>query len=128
MRKKAAPAGRPTFKVTQRVINKAERVAAQGLTNEQIAITLGIHRCTLNEKKKLYPELKEAIERGRTKGIEEVTNALFEKAVEGDGPAMKFYLTNRDPANWKDVQERKLSGANGDEIKIDTKWTVKVVK
>ena len=33
------------------------------------------------------------------------TNALFESVVMGHFPAIKFYLCNRDPENWKDKRE-----------------------
>lgn len=99
------PAGRPAFKVTEQVIKQAETLGAQGLTLKQIAHVLGISYQTLNEKRKEFSELSEAIEIGRAKGVAKVTNALFEKAVGGDVHAAKYYLNNRDNANWKDKVE-----------------------
>lgn len=94
--------GRPAFEITSEVCKKAESLAAQGLTLEQTAQTLGISYQTLNEKRKEYDEFSEAIELGKAKGIATVTNALFNKAKDGDVPAMKYYLNNRDNGNWKD--------------------------
>ena len=45
-----------------------------------------------------------------------ITNALFEKAKEGDNTAMIFYLKNR--AGWKDKIETEHTG---DGLKIDVK-------
>ena len=81
---------------------KAESLAAQGLTMDQIAQTLGMGRTTLYEKVKEYPYFSDAIEQGRSKGIAQVTNALFKKATDGDVSAQKYYLNNRDNKNWKD--------------------------
>ena len=97
--------GRPKFEITEEVIAKAEKLAAQGLTLEQIALTLGICYQTLNEKRKEFSDFSEAIKRGQAKGIAQVSNKLYGKALEGDNTAMIFYLKNRDAANWQDVQK-----------------------
>ena len=94
--------GRPAIEIDQGVIEKAEKLAAQGLTLNQISSVLGFHTSTLCEKQNDFPELKEAIKRGRAKGIGIVTNALFEKAKGGDNISMIFYLKNRDRDNWND--------------------------
>ena len=101
--------GRPSFEVTDEVIAKAEKLAAQGLTLEQIALTLGICYQTLNEKRKEFSDFSEAIKRGQAKGIAQVTNKLYGKAIEGDNTAMIFYLKNRDPANWKDRVDSNIN-------------------
>jgi hypothetical protein len=106
-------AGRPPFKITAEICKKAQSLAAQGLTLEQTAHTLGISYQTLNEKRKEFAEFSEAIELGKAKGIATVTNALFNKAKEGDVPAMKYYLNNRDNPNWKDRIESTVSGVIG---------------
>jgi transcriptional regulator with XRE-family HTH domain len=98
-------AGRPKFEITEKITIKAEKFAKQGLTLEQIAHNLGISYDTLNERRKENPEFSEAIERGKSKGIEVITNALFEKAESGDVSAIKYFLNNRDNNNWKDKIE-----------------------
>ena len=94
--------GRPLIQITEELCKKAESLSAQGLTMEQIAQTLGMGERTLYEKVKEYPHFSQAIEAGRAKGIAQVTNALFKKATDGDVSAQKYYLNNRDNANWKD--------------------------
>ena len=101
--------GRPQFEITAEVCAKAERLAAQGLTLEQIARVLGISYQTLNEKAKIYSDFSEAIKNGKAKGIAKITNKLFQKAGEGDNTSMIFYLKNRDPDNWEEVQKRQVS-------------------
>lgn len=71
---------------------RVEQLAARGLSNEQIAVSIGVSPSTLYSKKKENIELEEAIARGRAAGIEEVSNTLFQKAVEGDNTCIIFYL------------------------------------
>jgi hypothetical protein len=110
------PAGRPSYTPTPEIIAQVEKLASQGLTLEQIAYVLGICTDTLCVKKNEYPELSEAIKRGKAKGIAQITNKLHEKALEGDNTAMIFYLKNRDPENWQDVQKREHYGKDGGPI------------
>ena len=42
----------------------------------------------------------ESIKRGRSKGMQDITNALYEKALSGDNTSMIFYLKHRDRENW----------------------------
>jgi transposase len=107
---------RPKKDITPEVIKKAESLSAQGLTMSQIANVLGIGESTLYEKQAKYPEFSEAIKRGRDKGVETITNALFQKAKDGDNTAMIFYLKNR--AGWKDKVETEHTG---DGLKVDVK-------
>ena len=103
-----AKRGRKPFEITDEVINRVEALAANGLTLEQIASVLGINVSTLYEKKKEKQELDEAIKRGRDKGIATISNALFQKAKNGDNTAMLFYLKCR--AGWREqeVETREL--------------------
>lgn len=101
--------GRPKgLEVTPETLKQVEKLAAQGLTKEQIARTMGVCYNTLNERQKEYPEFLEAIKSGQSKGLAKITNKLFQKASEGDNTAMIFYLKNRDPNNWEDVHKRKV--------------------
>lgn len=120
--------GRPRIEIDDAICQKAESLAAQGLTMEQIASVLGIGTSTLYDKQNLYPEFLEAIKDGRSKGIATVSNALFNKATAGDNTAMIFYLKNRDPDNWEEVSKRQVSGPDGESIKVDTQWTIEVIE
>jgi len=101
--------GRPAFQITPEIIEKTERLAAQGLTEVQISACLGIVQKTLIEKKRAFSEFSAAIKNGRAKGVGTITNALFESAVKGSVPAQIFYLKNRDQENWSDVQAHNVS-------------------
>jgi hypothetical protein len=102
--------GRPRFEITPEILQKTERLAAQGLTQVQISACLGINvQKTLIEKKRAFSEFSDAIKNGRAKGIGTITNALFDSAVKGSVPAQIFYLKNRDQDNWSDVQAHNVS-------------------
>ena len=94
--------GRPRIEITEALINEAERLAARGLTKEQIAYCLGFSADTLSRREKDSAVFAEAIKKGKAKGIADVANALYESAIAGSIPGQIFFLKNRDPANWKD--------------------------
>jgi hypothetical protein len=113
-----AKKGRPAFEITKEIIDRCEQYGAQGLTYEQIANCLHLHVATLIEKRKEYPELDEAIKRGRDQGVANVTNALYEKAVSGDNTAMIFFLKNRAPESWRDNPAPKEEQATPQRIEV----------
>ena len=107
-------AGRPQFEITPAVCKKAEREAAKGATEKQIAISLNISQETLIRKKQKYSEFSEAIKKGQAKAIVKVENALFDEGVnERNVTALIFFLKNRNPEYWKDKQEVEHSGQVG---------------
>lgn len=92
--------GRPPWIPTEEICEEAREMASRGLTVSQIADCLGIGERTLYEKQSNYPQFMQAIKEGRSEGIHQVTNALFEKAIEGDNTCMIFYLKTRDRESW----------------------------
>jgi len=97
--------GRPLIVIDDQLCKRAEGYAAQGLTMSQIASVLGISETTLYDKQSKFSEFSDAIKRGKNKGIATVTNALFNKAREGDNTSMIFYLKNQ--AGWQDKIEKE---------------------
>ena len=103
-KKSKNPVGRPKFEVTPEVLENTRRFMAQGLTREQCAASLGISVATFYVYQAEYSEFSEAIKSGEAEGIQQVTNALYEKAtVDRDNTAMIFFLKNR--AGWVDKKE-----------------------
>ena len=85
---------------------KVKELASRGLGPTQIARALGVSWHTIDANRKRSKEFDEALERGRVEGLAEVTNALFESAVNDKVPtSMIFYLKNRDTTNWMDRVE-----------------------
>ncbi|QDP52878.1 MAG: hypothetical protein Unbinned4512contig1001_16 [Prokaryotic dsDNA virus sp.] len=86
-------------------LEKVEKLAAIGLSEQQIAESLGISRSTITRRKRDDDAFAAALRAGKAAGIAAVTNALFEAAT-GEKPntsAQIFYLKNR--AGWKDKQD-----------------------
>jgi hypothetical protein len=50
----------------------------------------------------------DAIKKGRAEGLNKVSNALFEKAIQGNVTAMIYYLKVRDRENWGENQPEPL--------------------
>lgn len=92
---------------------KLYNLAKMGLSEEQIAISLGISASTITRRKRDDEQFDRTLKAGKQKGVETVTNALFVNAT-GDKPstsAQIFFLKNR--AGWRDRQEvdANLSGS-----------------
>jgi len=115
--------------------------ARDGLTDEQIASNIGISRSTLFEWRRKYPNISNALKRGKEVIDRMVENALLKAALgyefEEDGmtkdgdvvplrrvqhpntTALIFWLKNRKPAEWRDKQEVNHSGDLGISIQVD---------
>ena len=104
-------------------LKRLKALASQGLSEEQIAASLGISTDTIGRRKQDDADFAEALKSGKASGIETVTNALFEKANTGDNTAMIFWLKNR--AGWRDKHEQEVSGPGGGAQ--EHKWTVEFV-
>lgn len=129
---------KPSIKIDTQ---QAETLAAQGLTNEQIASALGISESTLYKNKKENKDFLEALTRGRARGIAVVTNRFFEiiqaksKYVDENGEekeeykydadtrlnAMKFFMERR--GGWVRQEQSKvdLSSKDGSMTPLDVK-------
>lgn len=71
---------------------QVEAAASRGLTNEQIALALGISHQTLYTRKKENLDFLEAIKKGRAKGVLEISNKLYELAKASNLGAICFFL------------------------------------
>lgn len=105
-------------------VAEAERLAAQGLTDDKIALCLGFSPRTLYRRKADGAELAEAIARGRARGERTMTDLLMEIATARDPQdsaaykaddktrldAIKFWLERR--AKW--VKEQKVDVQSSD--------------
>ncbi|MGX2944208.1 helix-turn-helix domain-containing protein [Enterococcus alishanensis] len=122
--------------LTDEGLLKLEGWAHDGLTDEQIAENIGIRRPTLYAWKKSYPDISDALKRGKEVIDRQVENALLKRALgyeykettqeltnDGmmitkivtkqqvpDTTAQIFWLKNRKPKEWRDKQEVEHSG------------------
>lgn len=72
-------------------LDKIESYAALGLTREQVAHNLGFSFKTWTRYNK-DGSLEEAYQKGKSKGISVIANALYKKAKEGNTTAQIFFL------------------------------------
>ena len=93
---------------------KVESLAANGLTQEQIASALGISERTLRSRKGEIADFADAIKRGKAKGIALVTNKLMESIKGGNMTGMIFFLKTQ--AGWKETTVQEHTGANGKDL------------
>ena len=124
---------------SQEGLVKLEGWARDGLTDEQIAGNAGINPATLYVWKQKYPEISEALKRGKEIVDRQVENALLKRAlgyrydevtlengvetkrvtkeVAPDVTAQIFWLKNRKREAWADRQNIEISQPIDDSIK-----------
>ena len=105
--------------LTDEGLLQLEGWARDGLTNEQIAHNMGVHRDTLNEWKKKHPDISDTLKRGKEVVDIQVENALLQSALSGNVTAQIFWLKNRKPNQWKDKRETEVSGKDGEKLTIE---------
>ena len=111
--------GRPAWIPTHSICEQAHEMASRGLTVSQISDCLGISESTLYGKQNEYTEFMDAIKKGRAEGLNSVSNALFEKATQGNVTAMIYYLKVRDRENWGENQPEPLRDIPPMQIVVD---------
>ncbi len=139
--------GKYEYWLTPEGLLKLEGWARDGLTDEQIAENMRIHRDTLNEWKKKYSDISDSLKRGKDVVDIQVENALLKRALGGfsckettsmltddgmrvikvvekevapDTTAQIFWLKNRRPDKWRDKQDVQVSGAlETEQTKLD---------
>ena len=78
--------------------------ATFGATAEEIANYLNIPWGSFKRWIYAEPELREALKRGRDASDERVVESLYQNALSGNVAAQIFWLKNRRPSEWRDVQ------------------------
>ena len=122
--------------ITEEGLLKIEGWARDGLTDEQIADNIGIRRPTLYDWKNKYPDISDALKKGKEVIDRQVENALLKRAlgyeyvettkeltdlgltvtkqvtkqVAPDTTAQIFWLKNRKPKEWRDKKETEVTG------------------
>ena len=129
--------GKYEYWLTPEGLLKLEGWARDGLTDEQIAQNIRISRETLYAWKKKYPDISDALKRGKEIVDRQVENALLKRAlgyeyeevkkkfecgvmtertvtkkeVIPDTTAQIFWLKNRKPDKWRDKPDYEDTSA-----------------
>lgn len=126
--------------ITEEGLLRLQGWARDGLVDTQIAENIGIAAGTLYDWKNRFPEIDEALKRGKEVVDRQVENALLKKAlgyeyeevkqiiekddqgrdrkkvekvtrhIAPDTTAQIFWLKNRKPLEWRDRRETAISG------------------
>ncbi len=84
---------------------KVKALAAEGLSQTEIAKALGVSRDTVMARKQDTPAIAQALEEGYAQTVEKVENTLYKLAVSGQCVAATiYYLKCRAPERWSDKQ------------------------
>lgn len=94
--------GRKKITFTEEDYENITRWAGLGLSEQQIADNLGVSLSSIARNKRNNDRFDTALKKGKSKSIEVITNALFEKAKNKDTTSMIFWLKNRAPNEWND--------------------------
>jgi hypothetical protein len=141
------PAGRPSsFK--EEYVQQAERLAALGLTDIEMAEVFGVSVRTLHRWKVDSEEFCHALKAGKDHSDERIARSLYQRAsgyeyteqqaikvkdgqhqehvelvtverhMPPDTTAGIFWLKNRRPLEWRDVKAQEISGPAGEKLTI----------
>lgn len=120
-------------------LTKIQGWARDGLIEKQIAHNMGVSATTIREWKKRFPEIAEALRKGKEVVDREVENALYKRAlgywvtetetttfsdgttkttekrrhIVPDTTAQIFWLKNRKPDQWREKNDLTLTPSNG---------------
>ena len=86
---------KPKINYTKRKLEEIEKLAGLGLTLPMIASWLGLSKSGFEKNRKRDPRIDEALGRGRALAQEAVADALYNKALEGDVQAIKWWEMTR---------------------------------
>ena len=90
--------------ISKELLGRVEKLATRGLSQKQVCDALGFSETWWHAKKQEISELGEFYKKGQAKGLAEVSNALYEQALNGSTGAACFFLKNRDPDRWSDIK------------------------
>lgn len=92
-------------------LDRVAKLAGRGLTQAEIATSLGISERTLRSRKVESAEFAAAIEKGKVDAAETIANRLFTLAEKGNLGAIIWYEKTRRGLSEKVLQE--ITGKNG---------------
>ena len=101
-------------------LDDLHNLAKVGLTEAQMAQSLGVSVSTFERRKKDDDDFAQTLKAGKAAGIAAVTNALYAGATDAEKPstsAQIFFLKNR--AGWTDRQELDHSGTVSLDVQLD---------
>jgi hypothetical protein len=141
-KKRGRPPGRPPKYTKEEIFDHSYKLTLMKHTEKEIANFFEVSERAFEKWKKKWPELVQAIARGKDIADEEVVIALRDRAIGYSHPedkiflgkngkpvvvptikhyppetdAIKLYLGNRHPDKWRDKVGVELTGKEGDPL------------
>lgn len=118
---KTLPIGRPT-KYDESMVKQVQKLAKLGLTDDEMADVLDVHRDTFYTWKKEHPDFSDALKMGKAFADANVAQRLYERAMgfEHDSEEIKvlpaFGSARQNPDD--DSEDADVSTATGDHPRI----------
>jgi hypothetical protein len=116
------PGGRPKAKID---MAEVEKLAQLQCTDVEIAAFLGVTTRTIENYRAKDATFREAMERGKAKGLISLRRAQYQEALKGN-PTMLVWL-GKALLGQKDKIASELSGPDGSAISIDDKGRTDLV-
>lgn len=98
---------------TDEKLQQLEQWIGDGLTLACIAEKMNISRNCLYEWRQKSSVISDAFKKGENRAVDNVENALYSAAMNGNITAQIFFLKNRRPDAWKDKRDTEITGAGG---------------
>jgi hypothetical protein len=86
---------RPSIVLTDHDLEQIELLSGYGLSMPQICAVIGISKSTLDTKRATQARVAQAVERGRAVAESQVGKSLFDRAVDGDIAAIRWWEMTR---------------------------------
>lgn len=146
--------GRPT-EYREAYAEGARKLARLGATDEEVADFFGVNVSTIYRWKNAHQAFCEALKVGKDEADDRVQRALYHKAVGYEQDAVKifmpagaeapvyapykerfapdttaaiFWLKNRRPNEWRDVNRQELTGKDGGPVQIEDTAAADILK
>lgn len=101
--------GKYEYWLTPEGLLKLEALARDGLTDEQIAEKIGVSRSTLNDWKKKYPDISDALKKGKEIVDIQVENALLKRALGYTYNEDKYISVPMDSVEYHEKLDRYMN-------------------
>lgn len=98
---------------------RVQKLAAQGLSREQIALVFGVSYASIYNNKKRMALFQEDYAIGQAQGLEKISNALYDKAMDGNVPAQKFFLASRDRDRWQENPKNPIGDVQRPVVEVN---------
>ncbi len=112
---------------TDAEVEKILQLYQEGKTDKEIASSFGMPLTTYRSiLEKNHQELIVTIKKSKQRPNSAVEKSLYEQALKGNIPACIFWLCNRDPEHWKNVQKVDVELPQGIDIIVKSAGKNKV--